>query len=79
LYTGVTSNLVKRIYEHRNKLVDGFKKKYNMYKLAHYEIFEDMENAITREKQIKGWKRNKKIALIEKVNAKWDDLYNSII
>ncbi len=79
LYAGVTSDLVKRIYEHRNKLVEGFTKKYNVYKLIHYEIFEDMENAITREKQIKGWKRDKKIALIEKVNPKWNDLYNSIV
>jgi len=79
LYTGVTSNLIKRVYEHRNKLAEGFTKKYNVYKLIHYEIFEDMENAITREKQIKGWKRDKKIALIEKDNVNWDDSYNSII
>ncbi len=79
LYTGVTSNLVKRAYEHRSKLVEGFTKKYNVFKLIHYEIFEDMENAIIREKQIKGWKRDKKIVLIEEANAKWDDLYDSII
>jgi putative endonuclease len=79
LYTGVTSDLVKRIYEHRSKLVDGFTKKYNAHKLVHYEIFEDMENAIIREKQIKGWERDKKIVLIEKDNAKRKDLYESII
>ena len=79
LYTGVTSDLVKRVYEHKNELVEGFTKKYNVHKLVYFEIFEDMENAITREKQIKGWKRDKKIALIEKENAEWSDLYNSII
>lgn len=79
LYTGVTSDLVKRVYEHRNKMVDGFTKKYNVYKLVYYEIFEDMFNAITREKQIKGWKRDKKIMLIETINPKWEDQYKSII
>lgn len=79
LYTGATSNLVKRIYEHKEKMVDGFTKKYNVCKLIYYEVFEDMENAIIREKQIKGWKRDKKIALIETDNSKWADLYESII
>ena len=79
LYTGVTSDLVKRIYEHKNKLVEGFTKKYNVCKLIYFEIFEDMENAIIREKQIKGWKRDKKIKLIEEINAKWEDLYKSIV
>jgi len=79
LYTGVTSDLVKRIYEHRNKLADGFTSKYNVYKLVHYENFEDMENAIIREKQIKGWKRCKKNALVEQDNPNWDDLYSSIV
>ncbi len=79
LYTGVTSNLVKRIYEHRNKEVPGFTEKYNLNKLIYYEIFEDIVSAITREKQIKGWLRSKKIALIEKVNQNWDDLYTSNI
>lgn len=78
LYTGVTSNLVKRIYEHKNKEVPGFTERYNLHKLIYYEIFEDMINAITREKQIKGWLRSKKISLIEKTNPDWDDLYVSI-
>lgn len=79
LYSGVTSDLVKRIYEHRNELVDGFTKKYNAHKLIYFEIFEDMLTAITREKQIKGWKRDKKIKLIEESNPRWKDLYESII
>ena len=79
IYTGVTSNLIKRAYEHRNKMVEGFTKKYNVYKLVHYEIFEDVVNAITREKQIKGWRRSKKIELIEKTNLKWEDLYKTIV
>ncbi len=79
LYTGVTSNLVKRVYEHKNKEVQGFTEKYNLHKLIYYEIFEDMINAITREKKIKGWLRSKKVSLIEKVNPNWDDLYTSII
>lgn len=79
LYTGITINLVKRIYEHKNKAVLGFTEKYKLHKLIYYEIFEDMINAITREKQIKGWLRSKKISLIEKVNPDWKDLYMSII
>lgn len=78
LYTGVTSNLVKRIYEHKNKEVPGFTERYNLHKLIYYEIFEDMINAITREKQIKGWLRSKKISLIENTNPNWNDLYVSI-
>lgn len=79
LYTGVTSNLVKRIYEHKDRAVLGFTEKYKLHKLVYYEIFEDMINAITREKQIKGWLRSKKISLIQKFNPDWKDLYNSII
>jgi len=79
LYTGVTSNLVKRVYEHKNKEVSGFTEKYNLHRLIYYEIFEDMISAIIREKQIKGWLRSKKISLIEKNNPDWDDLYTSII
>lgn len=79
LYTGVTSNLVKRIYEHKNKMVEGFTKKYNVHKLIYYEPVEDITNAIIREKQIKGWVRTKKIGLIEKANPKWKDLYSTII
>jgi putative endonuclease len=79
LYTGVTSNLVKRVYEHKNKEVRGFTEKYSLHKLIYYEIFEDILNAITREKQIKGWLRSKKISLIEKLNPDWNDLYTSIV
>ena len=79
LYTGVTSNLIKRVYEHKNKMVQGFTKKYNLHKLVYYEVFEDMINAIVREKQIKGWLRIKKLLLIEKANSGWVDLYESIV
>jgi len=79
LYTGVTSNLVKRMYEHRNELVDGFTKKYNAHKLIHFEVFNNMMDAITREKQIKGWLRRKKIALVESENPKWNDMYENLV
>lgn len=79
LYTGVTSDLIKRIHEHKNKEMPGFTTKYNLNKLVYYEAFEDMISAITREKQIKGWLRSRKIALIERTNPKWIDLYTSII
>lgn len=79
LYAGVTSNLIKRVYEHKNKLVEGFSKKYNLTKLVYYEVFEDMINAITREKQIKAGSRKKKIALVESINKEWRDLYQSIL
>jgi len=79
LYTGVTSDLVKRVYEHKNKMVDGFTKKYNVHKLVHFEVSEDMMTAIEREKQIKGWLRKKKIALIEKNNPEWKDLYDGLV
>jgi putative endonuclease len=78
LYTGVTSNLAKRIYEHKNKTVEGFSSKYNCTILVYYELFEDLENAILREKQIKKWSRKKKLALIESLNPNWIDLYESI-
>ena len=78
LYTGVTSDLIKRVYEHKNKLADGFTKKYNIDKLGYYEVFEDIINAITREKQIKAGSRKNKIKLIESTNPKWKDLYNEI-
>jgi putative endonuclease len=78
LYTGVTNDLKKRIYEHREKFIDGFTKKYNVNKLVYYEIFEDSYSAISREKQIKGGSRSKKIALIESMNPKWEDLYDKL-
>ena len=74
LYTGVTNNLERRIYEHKNKLVDGFTKKYNINKLVYFDYTTDVTSAITREKQIKGWSRAKKNALIESVNPRWEDL-----
>ncbi|MBR3654984.1 MAG: GIY-YIG nuclease family protein [Elusimicrobia bacterium] len=79
LYIGVTSNLVKRIYEHKQKLVDGFTKKYNVDKLGYFEIYKSIEQAIEREKQLKAGSRQKKIDLIEKENPGWKDLYNSIL
>ena len=79
LYTGVTSNLVKRVYEHKNGLVPGFTKTYGCKRLVYYETHESMENAITREKQIKSGSRDKKLTLIENMNPKWNDLYEQII
>jgi len=75
LYTGVTNDLVRRVYEHKNKLINGFTSKYNLKKLVYYEIFDDVKYAISREKQIKAGSRQKKIGLIEKMNSSWDDLY----
>ena len=79
LYTGVTSDLVKRIYEHKNKFVSGFSQKYGVDKLGYYEIFDDITQAIEREKQIKAGSRKKKIELIESINSTWEDLYSKII
>ena len=75
LYTGVTSDLVKRIYQHKNDVTPGFSQRYDCKILVYYEMHEDMLGAITREKQIKSGSRKKKIALIEKVNPEWSDLY----
>ncbi|MDL2324781.1 GIY-YIG nuclease family protein [Ruminococcaceae bacterium OttesenSCG-928-A16] len=74
IYTGVTNNIERRIYEHKNKLFDGFTKKYNVNKLVYLEDTTDVQAAIEREKQIKGWKRHKKNALVEKINPTWKDL-----
>ena len=78
LYTGITSDLKRRVYEHREKLISGFTKRYNLSKLVYYEIYQDPENAILREKQIKSGSRQKKIDLINSVNGKWLDLYMKI-
>jgi putative endonuclease len=78
LYIGITSDLIKRIYEHKNGLVDGFTKKYNVHNLVWYEIHESAESAITREKQIKKWKRSWKMRRIEQSNPEWKDLYEAI-
>jgi putative endonuclease len=79
LYVGVTSDLIKRIYEHKNHVMEGFSAKYNVTKLVYFELCDEMETAITREKVLKGWKRSKKISLIEKENATWQDLYEDLI
>jgi putative endonuclease len=79
LYIGVTSDLVKRVHEHKNDLIEGFTKKYNVHKLVYYEATEDINSAITREKQLKKWKRDWKIELIEKSNPEWKDLYFELI
>ena len=79
LYVGVTSDLVRRIYEHKNKMVDGFTKEYNVDKLGYYEVYDDIVSAIEREKQIKGGSRKKKLDLIESLNPEWTDLYEAII
>ena len=79
LYTGVTSNLIKRIWEHKNKVIDGFSKKYNVDKLGYYEIFNDINLAIAREKQIKAGSRKNKLLLIEKDNPNWIDLYDKLV
>ena len=78
LYIGFTSNLVKRIWEHRGKIVDGFSSNYNCYKLVYYEIGEDYEGVLAREKQLKGWTRKKKEGLINSMNPEWEDLYSKI-
>ena len=79
LYIGVTSNLAKRIYAHKQKLVDSFSKRYGLSILVYFESFETIVDAIKREKQLKQWQRQWKITLIEKENENWDDLYESII
>ncbi len=79
LYTGVTSNLVKRVHEHRNGVVAGFARKYGCNQLVYYETHENMDSAISREKQIKAGSRKKKIALIENMNPNWNDLHDDIL
>jgi len=74
LYTGVTNNLERRVYEHKHKIIPGFTSKYHITRLAYYEETDNINQAIAREKQIKGWLRLKKIALIESVNPEWKDL-----
>lgn len=79
LYTGVTNNLIRRIYEHKNKLLDGFTKKYNVDRLIYFEAYSEINDAILREKQIKGWSRKKKNDLINTINPQWKDLYDTLI
>ena len=78
LYTGITNDLKRRVYEHKEKLINGFTKKYNLAKLVYYEIFNDPENAILREKQIKAGSRERKINLINSINKEWQDLYKKL-
>ncbi len=78
MYIGVTNNLIRRIYEHRNNLIDGFTKKYNVHKLVYYEQVNDVYSAMQREKRIKKWKRKWKLRLIESANPDWNDLYEEL-
>ena len=78
IYTWITNNLKKRIYEHKEKIIRSFTSRYNVNKLVYYEVFEDIYNAISREKQIKSGSRRKKIDLVNNFNPQWKDLYNEI-
>ena len=78
IYIGVTSDLIKRIWEHKNKTLEGFTKRYEVDQLVYYEIHDSAESALTREKQMKEWKRQWKINLIEEENPHWHDLYDRI-
>lgn len=79
LYVGVTSDLVKRVWEHKSDVADGFTKRYGVHMLVWFEVHENMESAISREKNIKAWKRAWKIELIQKTNPLWRDLYNELV
>ncbi len=79
LYIGVTTDLTKRVYEHKNGLVDGFTKKYGVHRLVYYEVMRDAETALSREKQMKKWNRVWKLKLIEEQNPEWLDLYKSLL
>jgi putative endonuclease len=79
LYTGVTNDIVRRLWEHKQSYINGFSKQYNLCKLVYYEVTDSIESAIIREKQIKKWRRQKKNDLISKFNSKWRDLYNDLL
>ena len=79
LYIGVTSDLIKRVYEHKNDFVDGFTKKYKVHSLVYYEQCDDIESAISEEKRLKRWNRKWKLELIEKENPRWKDLYEDLL
>ena len=79
LYTGVTSNLLKRVWEHKNNLVKSFTRKYGVHTLVWYEMHDTMESAIQREKAVKNWERSWKIKTIEELNPRWEDLYPDLI
>ncbi len=79
IYIGVTNNLVKRIHEHKEKIIKSFSQKYDLTKLVYYEVFDSIVDAIAREKNLKNWKREWKVELIEKMNPEWEDLYYKIV
>jgi len=79
IYTGVTSDLVKRVWQHKNHFVKGFTSEYGVDKLVYYEITSDIKSALSREKNLKDWRRSWKVDLIESVNSNWNDLYDQII
>jgi putative endonuclease len=79
LYIGVTRSLIKRVWEHKNDLVEGFTKKYKVHILVYFEVFDGIENALKREKQLKNWKRDWKINVIERENPEWVDLYPKLV
>ena len=79
LYAGVTSDLVGRVYKHKTDAVEGFTKSYKVHRLVYYEVHDDVRSAITREKQIKKWRRAWKIRMIEEMNPDWDDLYDQLV
>ncbi len=79
LYVGMTADLLKRVYEHKNEMVEGFTKKYGVHSLVYYEQTEDVHAALNREKQLKWWKRAWKIRLIEEHNPEWNDLYGTLV
>ena len=79
LYIGVTSNLIQRVWQHREDVVEGFSNRYRVHKLVYFEVHESMESAIAREKQIKNWRRILKLRLIESMNPRWKDLWDDVI
>ena len=79
MYIGVTNNLKRRVYEHKNEVIDGFTKKYHVHKLVYYETTTDVKAALEREKQLKGWRREKKNSLVTDMNPNWEDLYDEIV
>ncbi len=78
LYTGVTNDLKRRVWEHKQKMIEGFTKRYNVTELVYYEVFDDVRDAVAREKQIKGGSRRKKIDLVNSMNSEWRDLYDEL-
>jgi putative endonuclease len=79
LYTGVTSDLIQRVWQHKHDMVEGFTKKYGVKKLVYYEVHDNAESAVTREKRIKKWRRKWKLRLIEEKNPQWTDLHDEIV